>query len=70
MKKYVLKCRTYSGVVLYFCHQYVAGAKQNVFVSNINMALIYYEHEIGNAEIELLRLMSNSQIKTYTIEIL
>jgi len=70
MKKYVLKCRTYSGVTLYFCHQYVAGAKQNVFVTNINQALIYYEYQIGTAEIELIRIMSDFQIKTYTIEIL
>lgn len=70
MKKYVLRCRTFSGNTLFFCHQYVAGAKQNVFVSNINMALIYYEHEIGTAEIELLRIMTDNQIKSYVIEIL
>jgi len=70
MKKYVLRCRTFSGNTLFFCHQYVAGAKQNVFVSNINMALIYYEHQVGTAEIELIRIMQTSQIKTYVIEIL
>ena len=70
MKKYVLRCRTFSGNTLFFCHQYLAGTKQNVFVSNINMALIYYENQIGTAEIELLRIMSDFQIKTYTIEIL
>ena len=70
MKKYVLRCRTFSGNTLFFCHQYLAGTKQNVFVSNINMALIYYENQIGTAEIELLQIMSDFQIKTYTIEIL
>jgi hypothetical protein len=70
MKKYVLRCRTFSGNTLFFCHQYVAGAKQNVFVSNINMALIYFEHQVGTAEIELIRIMQTSQIKTYVIEIL
>jgi len=50
--------------------QYVAGTKQNVFVSNINQALIYYEYEIGTAEIELIKTMSNYGIKSYTIEIL
>ena len=70
MKKYVLRCRTYSGNTLFFCHQYVAGIKQNVFVSNINQALIYYEYQIGTAEIELLKLMSKYGIKSYTIEIL
>lgn len=70
MKKYVLKCRTYSGVVLYFCHQHIAGTKQNVFVTNINQSLIYYEHQIGTAEIELLRIMFDFYIKSYTIEIL
>lgn len=70
MRKYVLKCRTYSGVALYFCHQYVAGAKQNVFVTNINQSLFYYENQISNAEIELIRIMTDFQIKTYTIEIL
>lgn len=70
MKKYVLRCRTFSGNTLFFCHQYLAGAKQNVFVSNINMALIYYEHEIGIAEIELIRIMADYQIKSYVVEIL
>lgn len=70
MKKYVLKCRTISGNTLYFCHQYVAGAKQNVFVSNINHSLIYYEYKIGTAEIELIRIMADFQIKSYVIEIL
>ena len=70
MKKYVLRCRTMAGNTLFFCHQYVAGSKQNVFVSNINQALIYYEYQIGPAEIELLKLMSNYGIKSYTIEIL
>ena len=70
MKKFVIKCRTMSGNTLFFCHQYVAGTKQNVFVSNINQALIYYEYEIGTAEIELLKLVSNYGIKSYTIEIL
>ncbi len=70
MKKFVIKCRTMSGNTLFFCHQYVAGTKQNVFVSNINQALIYYEYEIGTAEIELIKTMSNYGIKSYTIEIL
>jgi hypothetical protein len=70
MKKYVLRCRTMSGNTLFFCHQYVSGSKQNVFVSNINQALIYYEHQIGTAEIELIKTMSNYGIKSYTIEIL
>jgi hypothetical protein len=70
MKKYALKCRTMSGNTLFFCHQYVAGSKQNVFVSNINQALFYYEHQIGTAEIELIKTMSNYGIKSYTIEIL
>jgi hypothetical protein len=70
MKKYVFRCRTLSGNTLFFCHQYVAGSKQNVFVSNINQALIYYEHQIGTAEIELIKIMSNYAIKSYTIEIL
>ena len=70
MKKYVLRCRTFSGNTLFFCHQYLAGIKQNVFVSNINMALIYYEHEIGTAEIELIRIMADYQIKSYVVEIL
>jgi len=70
MKKYVLRCRTYSGNTLFFCHQYVAGIKQNVFVSNINHSLIYYEHELGCAELELIRIMSDYQIKSYVIEIL
>ena len=70
MKKFVIKCRTISGNTLFFCHQYVAGTKQNVFVSNINQALIYYEYQIGTAEIELLKLMSKYGIKSYSIEIL
>jgi hypothetical protein len=70
MKKYALKCRTMSGNTLFFCHQYVAGSKQNVFVSNINQALFYYEHQTGTAEIELIKIMSNYGIKSYTIEIL
>ena len=70
MKKYVLKCRTYSGAVLYFCHQYVAGTKQNIFVSNITSSLFYYEYEMNLAEIELLKIMEKNQIKTYAIEIL
>ena len=43
---------------------------QNVFVTNINHALIYYEYQIGTAEIELLKLMKKYGIKSYTIEIL
>lgn len=70
MKKYVLRCRTMSGNTLFFCHQYVAGSKQNVFVSNINQSLYYLENEIGPAEIELIKIMSTHQIKSYVIEIL
>ena len=70
MKKYMLKCRTNSGNTLFFCHQHVAGTKQNVFVTSVNQALIYYEYQIGTAEIELIKLMSKYGIKSYTIEIL
>ena len=70
MKKFAIKCRTISGNTLFFCHQYLAGTKQNVFVSNINQALFYYEYQIGTAEIELIKIMSKYGIKSYTIEIL
>jgi hypothetical protein len=70
MKKYVLKCRTFSGNILFFCHQYVAGTKQNVFVSQLNHSLFYLENQIGPAELELIRIMSTHQIKSYVIEIL
>jgi hypothetical protein len=70
MKKYAIKCRTFSGLTLFFCHQYVAGTKQNVFVSNINQSLFYLENQIGPAEIELIKIMSTHQIKSYVIEIL
>jgi hypothetical protein len=70
MKKFAIKCRTIQGNTLFFCHQYLAGTKQNVFVSNINQALFYYEYQIGTAEIELIKLMKNYGIKSYTIEIL
>jgi len=70
MKKYVIKCRTISGNTLFFCHQYVAGAKQNVFVSNINQALFYTEKQIDLAEIELIKIKKNHDVKSYTIEIL
>jgi hypothetical protein len=70
MKKFVIKCRTISGNTLFFCHQYVAGAKQNVFVSNINQALFYYEYQIGTAEIELIKIKKKYDVKSYTIEIL
>ena len=70
MKKFVIKCRTIQGNTLFFCHQYLAGTTQNVFVTNINHALIYYEYQIGTAEIELLKLMKKYGIKSYTIEIL
>jgi len=70
MKKFVIKCRTISGNTLFFCHQYVAGAKQNVFVSNINQALFYTENKIDLAEIELIKIKKNHDVKSYTIEIL
>jgi len=70
MKKYAIKCRTFSGLTLFFCHQYVAGTKQNVFVSNINQSLFYLENQIGPAEIELIKIMLTHQIKSYVIEIL
>jgi hypothetical protein len=70
MKKFVIKCRTISGNTLFFCHQYVAGAKQNVFVSNINQALFYTEKQIDLAEIELIKIKKNHDVKSYTIEIL
>lgn len=70
MKRYAIKCRTTSGQTLFFCHQYVAGTKQNVFVSNINQSLFYLENQIGPAEIELIKIMSTHQIKSYVIEIL
>ncbi len=70
MKKYVLRCRTLSGHTLFFCHQYVAGTKQNMFVHKLNQSLFYYQNEIGPAEIELIRIMSDNQIKSYVVEIL
>jgi hypothetical protein len=70
MKKYAIKCRTISGNTLYFCHQMVFGAKQNVFVSNINQALFYTENTIDLAEIELIKIKKNHDVKSYTIEIL
>jgi len=70
MKKFVIKCRTISGNTLFFCHQYVAGAKQNVFVSNINQALFYTENKIDLAEKELIKIKKNYDVKSYTIEIL
>lgn len=70
MNRYVIKCQTFSGAQLYFCHQFIAGTKQNVFVSSVYHALFYYVDEIDNAEIELLKLMQPKQIKSYVIEIL
>lgn len=69
MKKYVLKCRTMSGNTLFFCHQYIAGIKQNVFVPKKNLSLYYLKNEIGPAEIELIKIMETHQIKSYDIEI-
>ena len=70
MKKYAIKCRTISGHTMYFCHQIIFGAKQNVFVSNINQALFYTEKQIDLAETELLKIKKNHDVKSYTIEIL
>jgi hypothetical protein len=70
MKKYAIKCRTISGNTLYFCHQIVAGTKQNVFVPKLNQALFYTQHQIDQAEIELLKNIKYHDVKSYTIEVL
>lgn len=69
MKKfYAIKCKTNAGNTLYFCHQIIYGIKQNTFVMNVNCALFYNIDQLNVAEMELIKIMIDNQIKSYSLE--